>query len=46
MAHGSSVHQAYTVNRLEHDGKRAVKRVRLSTCRIILEEIKEMIIIV
>jgi len=44
MDHVFSGHQAYIVNRSEHAGMKVVKTGILSTCKIIPEEIKEMII--
>jgi hypothetical protein len=45
MAHESSEHLAYTVNRLEHGGMRVAKMEKLSTCIIIWEEITGTIIL-
>jgi hypothetical protein len=44
MARGSSKHQAYIVNRKEHDGMMVVKMEKLNTCKKEQEEIKEMTI--
>ena len=42
MARGSSKHQSYIVNRMEHDGTLVVKMEKLNTCKKEPEEIKEM----
>jgi hypothetical protein len=42
MDRGSSKHQAYIVNRMEHDGTKVVKTEKLNTGKKEQEEKKEM----
>jgi hypothetical protein len=44
MAREFSKHQAYIVNRMEHDGTMSVKMEKLNTCKKEQEEIREMTI--
>jgi hypothetical protein len=43
MVHESSGHQAYTVNMMEYAGTKVVTAEKLSTCKVIREEITGMI---